>query len=89
MKSKRFLEIVNVPQLEQRWNNSFVGAISNEPALKEFFDSQREAIRGELSEAGLAVNFTVADIRDMASGEAALIWLQLETKNAVCVMVDT
>lgn len=82
-------EILDVPRLESRWENSFAGALSEAPELKPFFDSQREAIRQRLSESGLAFNLTLDDIHAIASGEATLAWLQLRNANAVCILIDT
>ncbi|WP_145342914.1 hypothetical protein [Rosistilla ulvae] len=82
-------EILDVPQLETRWGNSFAGALSEAPELKPFFDSQRETLRQRLSESGLAFNLTLNDIHAIASGEATLGWMQLRNTNAVCIMIDT
>ncbi|WP_145090622.1 hypothetical protein [Rosistilla carotiformis] len=82
-------EVLDVPRSETRWEHSFAGALSESNVFKPFFDSQVETIRQQLSESGLAFNFTLKDIRAIASGEVTIGWLQLRTTNAVCVLIDT
>ena len=82
-------EVVDSPRFESRWDKTFLGALTNDPALQPFVETQQKAIRERMLALGFAVDMTLNDLREISSGELAMAWVQMPTKTGVALMVDT
>ncbi len=69
--------IPNSEALLERWDRTQLSQLASDPAVRPFFDEQRQAIENRFMEAGWRLNVTPEDLSEYAIGQVALAWLEL------------
>ena len=79
-------------QMRGRWQQTQFGQLIASPELKTFWDSQRESVAAELSNAGLKMRLSMADLDAIASGQATLAWMSHDDSRrpySVALIIET
>jgi len=70
-----YVRVIDMPRLRERWDTTELAKFAKDPALKSFWDDQRQDIESRLADAGWQLNIEAAKLVDVASGEAVLSWI--------------
>ena len=70
-----YVRVIDMPRLRERWDKTELAKFAKDPALKSFWDDQRQDIETRLADAGWQLNIEAAKLVDVASGEAVLSWI--------------
>ncbi len=70
-----YVRVIDMPRLRERWNVTELAKFAKDPALKAFWDDQRQDIESRLADAGWQLNIEAAKLAEVASGEALLSWI--------------
>jgi len=77
--------------LQQKWNETQLGRLVKDPAMKPFVDDVRRQIKERLSETGVRLGVTWADLQGVYGGEVAVAAIQPggdKEQHAVAMLVD-
>lgn len=89
--TKAFLSIPDVARLELQFNKSQFGELVKDPVLEPFIDDVTEQLEQKLSQVDTRLGVSLADLRQVASGEAAVAVIQPDNNaasHAAAVMAD-
>ncbi len=75
--SQAVLWIPSSEMLLERWDRTQLSQLAADPAVRPFFDEQRQAIENRFMEAGWRLNVTPEDLTQYATGQIALAWLEM------------
>jgi hypothetical protein len=75
--SQAVLWIPNSEALLERWDRTQLSQLAEDPAVRPFFDEQRQAIENRFMEAGWRLNVTPEDLTEYATGQIALAWMEM------------
>ena len=70
--TKGYVAAADVDTLIERWNETPLGKMFNDPAMKPFTDDLRRQIKEKWSKSHARLGITVADLQGLATGEACL-----------------
>lgn len=70
-----YVRVIDMPRLRERWDKTELAKFAKDPALKSFWEDQRQDIETRLADAGWQLNIEAAKLVDVASGEAVLSWI--------------
>lgn len=70
-----YVRVIDMPRLRERWDTTELAKFAKDPALKSFWEDQRQDIETRLADAGWQLNIEAARLVDVASGEAVLSWI--------------
>jgi hypothetical protein len=85
------IEIRDWPKLAERWKQTQFGQLLQDPSLKPFWDTQREAIDAQLASAGLRLRISLDDLQSVAAGEVTFAWYEVDDARrpfGVALMAD-
>ncbi|MEZ6133283.1 MAG: hypothetical protein R3C53_00090 [Pirellulaceae bacterium] len=63
-------------QLVERWDRTELSKLAADPAVRPFFDEQRQAIEDRFIDAGWRLNVTPEDLNEYSAGQIALAWME-------------
>lgn len=69
--------IPNSDELLESWDRTQLARLAADPAVRPFFEEQRQAIEARFMEAGWRLKVTPEDIQAYATGQIAVAWLEL------------
>lgn len=70
-----YVRVSDMPRLRERWSTTELAKFAKDPALKDFWEDQRQDIERRLADAGWQLNIEAAKLVDVASGEIVLGWI--------------
>jgi hypothetical protein len=73
--SQGYVRVIDMPRLRERWSTTELAKFAKDPALKSFWEDQRQDIETRLADAGWQLNIEAAKLAEVASGEAVLSWI--------------
>lgn len=63
-------------QLIERWDRTQLSKLATDPAVRPFFDDQRQAIEDRFMDAGWRLSVTPEDLTEFSAGQIALAWME-------------
>lgn len=66
-------------ELAERWSRTQLAKLAEDPAVRPFFEDQRQAIEDRLIEAGWRLNVRPQDLSQHLNGQLAIAWLSVES----------
>lgn len=70
-----YVRVIDMPRLRERWETTELAKFAKDPALKDFWEDQRQDIETRLADAGWQLNIEAAKLVEVASGEVVLSWI--------------
>ncbi len=89
--TKGYLSVPNVDELRDRWNETQIGRMANDPLMKPFVDDLRNQIKKKMSTTRVRLGLTLDDLKGIYGGELCVATLQPEhkvTEHATVLLVD-
>ncbi len=68
--------IPDADQLVERWQRTQLSKLAGDPAVRPFFEDQRQAIEDRFIDAGWRLNVTPQDLKEFSKGQVALAWME-------------
>lgn len=85
--TKGYVSVPDVDALLDRWNETPLGKMLNDPAMKPFTDDLRRQIKEKWSKSHARLGITIADLQGVATGEVALAVVMPKEGRAVLVVL--
>jgi hypothetical protein len=63
-------------QLIERWDRTQLSQLASDPAVRPFFDEQRQAIEDRFMDAGWRLSVTPEELNEFSAGQIAMAWLE-------------
>ncbi|HVA49549.1 MAG TPA: hypothetical protein VNH11_24495 [Pirellulales bacterium] len=70
--TKGYLSVPDVDALVERWDQTPLGKLLNDPAMKPFTDDLRRQLKEKWSKSHARLGISIADLQGLATGEVAL-----------------
>lgn len=89
--TKGFLSVPDVQLLRERWNETQLGHMTQDPVMQPFVDDLRDQIKSKLSSSQVRLGLTVDDLEGIYGGELCLAKLQPANdidQHATILLVD-
>jgi len=89
--TKGYVSVPDVDALRQKWDETLLGKLAKDPAMKPFVDDLRRQIQQRLSQTGVRLGVTWEDLKGVYGGEVAMAAIQPEGKkelHAIAMLVD-
>ena len=90
--TKGWLSVPNVDLVRDNFKLTQMGKLVDDPAMKPFMDDLSEQIEGKVSEAGVKLGISLADLDGVYGGEVAIGMLKPDAKDknshAIALVVD-
>lgn len=86
-----YVSVPDVDALRDRWNETDLGKMFDDPVMKPFMDDLNEQLRSRFSRTGARLGITWEDIEGVYSGEVALAAIQPDNDpklSALAIVVD-
>ena len=74
--TKAYISIPNPDLLAEKWNETQLGQLTNDPAMQPFVEDLRRQIEEKLTEAGVRFELTWDDLKDVYGGEVCFARIQ-------------
>ena len=68
----------DVEELRDRWNETQIGRMVNDPVMKPFVDDLRDQIKDKMSSTRVRLGLTLDDLKGIYGGELCIAMLQPE-----------
>ncbi len=89
--TKGFISVPNVDVLRAKWNETQLGQMTKDPAMEPFIEDLKKQLRDKLSQTGVKLGLTWADLEGVYSGEVAVGAIQPNNDakaHALALLVD-
>ncbi len=89
--TKGYLSIPDMDALRESWNQTQLGELARDPAMKPFADDLQRQLKERLSESGVRLAITVDDLEGVYGGEICMAMVQPgneKTAHSVVLLVD-
>lgn len=86
-----YLSIPDVEQFRTHWDQTQLGRMARDPAMKPFIEDVRSQIVAELTKTRARLGLTLEDLQDLYGGELCIAMLKPEgedTEHATALLVD-